>query len=759
MTYIYRMTICSLSLSLLLILGFSISVSAEEYWLRAAETTVDYPGESGVPMWGYALDVDNNFTTVDGTVMVPGPPLVVTPGNNLTIHLHNDLPEATSLVIPGQNSLKPTPVFFTSGPFNGRVRSFTAEATAAGGEVTYVYPSIAAGTYLYQSGTHPGVQVPMGLYGALSADAVVGQAYPGQTYAQGLTYLFSEVDVAQHRAVDDLSYGTAAYPSTMNEGYHPDYFLLNGRSYHSDIAPAVLAPGSQVLLRILNAGLRGRVPVIPGMALEVLAEDGNPYTTPRIQASVDLPAGKTLDVRFTAPGAGEEQYLALFDRRLGLSDSSRTSQGMLAFMSAGIPSVNLHVTTPASSTNQIEMSSSPGGISCGSSCDQAYLTGTEITLASNSSGNDSLTAWQVYDGDPGAGGNLLTGTCPSLGECRLTLSADRWVVPVFSSFSSLSILSPATGDALDAGEKYEVRWAAPATAVTFNVAYRLGTGSPWVAIVTGTSKKEVDWQVPVALNLRDSGQIAVTSFDIGGAMLETTQTLLGLQVRDSVTLQQPDGGQSLTVGSADDPYMIIWSDLTTSAAVSRVGLWYQLSVGAPWQFIAAVDGNQASYSWALPSVSAVATEVRVGAVLYNSKGDVLVMDTSDAVFSLLPGVAPASAGFVNTPDVATVAVAALVAPPALQLQGPSAEEVLSVASGYTILWQSLIEVDNFSLSYSLDSGKIWLPLAQNLTGDQYAWQIDPVLQGEAQVLLRLEAFDQTAQSLGKTSLAEPFAIE
>lgn len=788
MTSIFRKTTCSLSLSLLLILGISTAVSAEEYWLRAAETTVDLPGEAGVPMWGYAL-YPGDFTTASGPVTVPGPPLVVTDGT-LTIHLRNELPEPTSLVILGQNSLVPTPVFFASGPYTGRVRSFTAEAPDASTPVTYVYPSIDPGTYLYQSGTHPGVQVAMGLYGAMTADVDPGvEVYPGNTYDQSLTYLFSEVDVAQHRAVGDGSYGTAAYPSTMRAGYQPDYFLLNGRSYTPDIAPEALTPGAQVLLRVLNAGLRDRVPVIPGVALEILAEDGNAYSTPRTQASVDLPASKTLDIRFTAPGLGEEQYLSLFDRSLGVSDSGRNSQGMLAHMAVGTPSVNLHVEAPSDSANWIEISSLPGGISCGLSCDQDYLPGTEISLASIATGSDSLTAWQVYDGNPAGTGVLLPVPCTSLGDCSLTLDTDRWVVPVFSSFTDLTILAPASGEVLSAGERYDIHWGAPAAATTFNVGYRIGPGSPWVMIAAGTSNKVASWQIPAGLNLRGSSQIAVTSFDASGNFIETVQSVLGLQVQDSVTLQQPNGGETLTVGAVDDdPYMINWSDLVTGTAVSRVGLWYQLSSGAPWQFIAAVDGNLHNYSWALPSVSDAATNVRVGAILYDAKGEVLVMDTSDTVFSIQPAAPPASpAGLASEPDVASianeasdtppavrqassggtviepevryVASPALSTPPALQLLGPSAGEVLNVASGYTVFWQSLIEADTFSLAYSLDLGKNWRPLAQNLTGDQFAWQIDPALQGEAQVLLRLEAFDQTGQSLKTVTLPEPFAIE
>jgi len=57
-----------------------------------------------VPMWGYAVDVDGSGT-VNGSevVTVPGPRIVVPAGDTtLTINLTNLLPEATSLVIPGQ---------------------------------------------------------------------------------------------------------------------------------------------------------------------------------------------------------------------------------------------------------------------------------------------------------------------------------------------------------------------------------------------------------------------------------------------------------------------------------------------------------------------------------------------------------------------------------------------------------------------------------------------------------------------------------
>ncbi len=74
--------------------------SAVEYWLRADTVNVTMPDGVSVPMWGYAL---TDMTFVPGTPSVPGPALTVPPGDTvLTIHLKNNLPEATSIVIPGQ---------------------------------------------------------------------------------------------------------------------------------------------------------------------------------------------------------------------------------------------------------------------------------------------------------------------------------------------------------------------------------------------------------------------------------------------------------------------------------------------------------------------------------------------------------------------------------------------------------------------------------------------------------------------------------
>jgi Bacterial Ig domain/Multicopper oxidase len=321
-----------------------LPVHAAEVWLQAGSTTVTMPGNVAVTMWGYA-SCTAAFATC-GAVSVPGPALTVPAADaGLTVHLRNTLTQPTSLVIPGQITTM-TPVWTdgTSGPrtsLTQRVRSFTNEA-AAGATADYTWPNIKPGTYLYQSGTQPQVQVQMGLYGAMAKDAVAAvasvspaQAYAGVAYDNQVTLLYSEIDPALHAAVAGGTYGTAAGPtSTLN--YNPKYFLINGQPYSATAAPLAVTAGQRTLLRFLNAGLKTHVPVLNGMYMDMVAEDGNPApysANPRKQYSAFLPAAKTLDAVITpsVPLDGSGKY-AILDRRLDLTTGSSQDGGMLAFL-------------------------------------------------------------------------------------------------------------------------------------------------------------------------------------------------------------------------------------------------------------------------------------------------------------------------------------------------------------------------------------------------------------------------------------------
>lgn len=303
---------------------FAGTAPAAVFNLRAAASTKTMPDGRVVPVWGFAQDSAPGAG--DGAVSVPGPALVVPPGDaSLTINLQNSLPEPVSIVIPGQVAAM-TPV---RNP-DGRVRSFTHE-TAPGGSGAYTWSSFRPGTYLYQSGSHVAVQVQMGLYGAVEKDSAAQTAYPGVPYARDVVLLFSEIDPELHDAVATPGgFGPgAAVSSTVD--YEPRYFLVNGEPFSNQPASYLFAgrPGERILLRLLNAGLETHTPVLQGLNASLLAEDGNPYPYPRSQYSLDLPALKTLDAVITPT---EKATVPVYDRRLCLTNDMQAPGGMLAFL-------------------------------------------------------------------------------------------------------------------------------------------------------------------------------------------------------------------------------------------------------------------------------------------------------------------------------------------------------------------------------------------------------------------------------------------
>jgi len=274
------------------------------YDLCTGTTTKTMPDSTVITMWGYGID-----TGAPCAPTVPGPQLTVPAGDNtLTINLRNELTDPVSIVIPGQQATM-TPVFFADAQGRQRVRSFTHETTTIG---VYTWNNIKPGTYLYQSGTHPAVQVQMGLYGAVTQDAAVGEAYTGVSYDNEVLLLYSEIDPALHAAVAGGTYGTASYPSTVD--YAPEYFLVNGAPFVPGDAPLPAGTaGSNTLVRLLNAGLEDHAMVLQGQHMTLVAEDGNVYPFPRVQHTVLMAAGKTKDAIFTPAANGT---YPVYDRRL-----------------------------------------------------------------------------------------------------------------------------------------------------------------------------------------------------------------------------------------------------------------------------------------------------------------------------------------------------------------------------------------------------------------------------------------------------------
>lgn len=325
--------------------GVTASATVTNIFLRTGTTDLTMPDGRIVTLWGFARDTAAGAS--DGLITVPGPAIHLPNGDwDLNIVLNNTLPEPVSIVIPNQTGELGDPERNT----DGRIRSFTKEAAALNGAATYSFKNVKPGTFLYHSGSHPAVQIQMGLYGALTKVVSPKRAYPGAPRHEAeATILFSEIDPVVHDAVASGNYGPTGTLKSTIESY-PQYFLINGKAYAAATATPIsltafnsAAPGTLGLLRLINAGINYHTPVFGNYHLDFRAEDSHPYAFPRVQGTMMMAPLKTLDAYWTVDNKGT---IPIFDRSLGLANGPAASGGMLAYIEVGDTSNSPPVVDP-----------------------------------------------------------------------------------------------------------------------------------------------------------------------------------------------------------------------------------------------------------------------------------------------------------------------------------------------------------------------------------------------------------------------------
>ena len=330
-------------------------ITGPSFKLTAQAAFITQPDGQAVYSWGYGCNGSPigfatylNAKTMPNqncpTMQIPGPTLVVTEGDSVTVTLTNNLPPSagnTSILFPG---------FQVSS--SGGVQGLLAqEAAPNGGSVTYTFTAGSPGTRSYYSGTQGDLQIEMGLYGAIivlpksvpsnctsgiaatntSAQKNWGESdfrlaaaaydHPKSCYDREYLFQFSEMDPRiHHQAQDQVTAAGNCTPGSMGcslnvatEPYHPAYFMINGRSMPDDMdsnyAPEYphqpyngnphMHPGEQVLLRIIGQG-RWQHPFHEhANHVRILGRDGN-----LIVSATDptMLAGPALFTTTTTPG-------------------------------------------------------------------------------------------------------------------------------------------------------------------------------------------------------------------------------------------------------------------------------------------------------------------------------------------------------------------------------------------------------------------------------------------------------------------------
>jgi len=325
-------------------------ITGPTFNLTAQPAFITQPDGQMIYSWGYGCNgapsgyapaaITNGFCN---TMQVPGPTLIVTEGQTVTVTLTNNLPSPagnTSILFPGFN------VTATGG-----VTGLLTKEAAHSGTVTYTFTAGAPGTRAYYSGTQGDLQVEMGLYGAiivlpasvpaactsgLHASNLTAEAHWGESdfrlapaaydhaktcYDREYLFQFSEMDPNIHSQA--LAQVTARIGCTAGavgcslevptEPYHPAYYLINGRSMPDNMDPNYapeyphqpyngnphMHPGELTLLRIIGTG-RWQHPFHEhANHVRILGRDGNLILS---QTDSTELAGPLLFTTTTTPG-------------------------------------------------------------------------------------------------------------------------------------------------------------------------------------------------------------------------------------------------------------------------------------------------------------------------------------------------------------------------------------------------------------------------------------------------------------------------
>jgi FtsP/CotA-like multicopper oxidase with cupredoxin domain len=334
------------------------------------------PGYSSQPdgvlvySWGYGCTDVNAATFVPSqfappvgfcpSMQLPGPTLIVTEKVAFTVTLTNSLPPAagnTSILFPGA-------MVTTAGGVTGLL---TQEAKP-GGSVTYTVTYSAPGTHEYYSGTQPDLQIEMGLFGAVvvrpatsyskstTTPNCTAMPWPGREdyrlstsaydnplscYDREYLIQWSEIDPKIHRQVEDQLKLIASCPTTaglqfscptalnvVTEPYHPNYFLVNGRSMPDNMDPNYapnypnqpyngnphMHPGELILVRYMGQGHWQHPFHEHGNHVRILGRDGNLLVS---QTNPNLLAGRMEFNTDTTPGQADEGIFYWSGKGLG----------------------------------------------------------------------------------------------------------------------------------------------------------------------------------------------------------------------------------------------------------------------------------------------------------------------------------------------------------------------------------------------------------------------------------------------------------
>ena len=257
------------------------------------------------------------------------------------------------------------------------------------------------------------------------------------------------------------------------------------------------------------------------------------------------------------------------------------------------------------------------------------------------------------------------------------------VFKVLSPF--ITVTSPNGGEQWKGCSTKAITWNSGGTSGNYAIYYSTNNGQSWNNL-SYTSSTSYSWSQVADVPTSNNCLIKVQDFN-NANIKDSSDVVFTLKQNDDIIINSPNGGEQWQAGTNQN---INWVSASSS---SRFNVYYSLNNGANWSSVSSYIYSQ-NINWTIPNTPSTACLIKV--VDYDNT---CIKDISNASFSLTPG----------TP----------------QLTSPNGGESLYYGSTYSINWTSdYFYASYVSLSYSVDSGSTWLPIAlvTNNNGS-YTWNV------------------------------------
>jgi len=192
------------------------------------------------------------------------------------------------------------------------------------------------------------------------------------------------------------------------------------------------------------------------------------------------------------------------------------------------------------------------------------------------------------------------------------------------------VFAPDKKEKVKAGNKYTIRWRAPANAKKFDLWYSNDRKQTWNLIAQDvTAQRWKVWNVPSQNGRKPSSYIKVVAKDDAGNILKTFYSRpFSIEV---AKITFPDGAWVLWNNQTVE---VTWETYGLNATVAKTVVQYSIDGGQTWRNIGIRNGNPGYIRWNIPSdINSPICRVRI--IFKNSAGQNIAITENDAVFEII----------------------------------------------------------------------------------------------------------------------------